>query len=255
MLAAAEAIEQQILVRPIQIGVRQSTLVVLRAPPAAAYTVALPCSRINSENPRLRPLAQQGPHDAVIEKQTRIQIVAEVDPEFEAAFLHHVPFGNALALLVLLAALLRLAHPRVHMRTGTDRLPATPPTPRGGARGRFPDSRSWAEHIPAHTHAASLAPYRSMAKAYSGMSASYTRKQSMRSRAAHGSSLQILAQSIGEHLRARPARPIRAHLFGGRCSLASFNSKRSRRHSMVPLKSDGCVWHRSRDCAPAADCP
>ncbi len=50
----------------------------------------------------------------MVEKQPGIQVVAEIDPEFQSALANHMPLGNAGALFVLLGALLRFAHPGMH---------------------------------------------------------------------------------------------------------------------------------------------
>src|SRR5258706_3231801 len=58
----------------------------------------------------------------MIEKQSRVQVVAEIHPKFEAAFLHGMAFGFGVMLFVLLAALLRLVHSRANVgnRHGQD---------------------------------------------------------------------------------------------------------------------------------------
>ena len=129
----AEAVQHEIVVRPIEIGVRQ--IDAHAAACAAGGGVDRCAARITEQIEKIRilgPLAQHLPDDAMIEKQARIQVIAEVDPKLESAFLHGVPLGvlhgmplgvlNGVplggegAFFVLLAPLLRLAHPRVHMR-------------------------------------------------------------------------------------------------------------------------------------------
>src|SRR5215472_7757839 len=95
MLGGRDLIEAQILRRPIEIGVRQ---IDAHARSGAA------CGRIDTRSTRVaeqiekagagRALANQRPGQSVIEKQTRVEMMLEVDPEAQSPLLDHEAAGD-----------------------------------------------------------------------------------------------------------------------------------------------------------------
>ena len=113
MLRAVEAVQHQVLLCPLQIGVRQIHARRAACPSGRGeYRRAAGVAEQVQEIGAAGPAAQQFAHDSMIEEKPGIQVVAEIDPELESRFTDHVALcvlRAAVALLVLRAALLGLA--------------------------------------------------------------------------------------------------------------------------------------------------